>query len=90
MFSVRLPRELSKDEQIILVIETIFLNKYMNFPLSIELSEDQKFEYADSKTFVAPYPVRQQVVNYKFAKIMYVFFKLVVSDLMVRKKDLVQ
>ena len=59
----------------------------MNFPKSIELSEDQKFEFTDSKTFVSPYQVAQQVSTYKFAKILYISVDLVVMKMMERKKD---
>lgn len=70
-----------------LYVQLLFINRYVNFPASIELSEDQKFEYQDTKTFVSPYQVRSSNVAYKFSKLLYIRDNLGHMTLMERRED---
>ena len=55
----------------------VYINRYVNLPASITLSEDQKLQYEDIKFIVSPYTIAKQDSTYKFAKIMYFDFDLV-------------
>ena len=61
---------LSLDDTYVVYVQMTFINRYVNFPAQIDLSEDQKFEYEDSKKFVSPYSTREFSSTYKFQKIM--------------------
>lgn len=67
---MQLKNRLRKDETFTLAATIIFLNRYINYPQAIDLTEDQKFEYEDNKNFLSPYPVKEAIVTYKFSKLM--------------------
>jgi Ribophorin I len=49
----------------------VFINRYINLPASITLSEDQRLQYADTKFIVSPYAIQSQESTYRSAKFMY-------------------
>lgn len=53
-----------------IVVQVVYLDRYVNLPQSITLSEDQRFQYEDVKYLVSPYLVQSQKANYKFARII--------------------
>jgi hypothetical protein len=67
---VKLPFNLNIDEEVEIIVQVVFLDRYVNLPQSITLSEDQRLQYEDTKYLVSPYPVHEQKTNYRFAKIM--------------------
>lgn len=58
IYEISIKKRLHKDDSYTLVTSIVFLNRYVNYPASIDLSEDQKFEYKDNKKFLSPYHVR--------------------------------
>lgn len=69
-YRVKLPFNLNIDEEMEIVAQLVYLDRYVNLPQTITLSEDQRFQYEDTKYLVSPYLVHSQKANYKFAKIM--------------------
>lgn len=91
LYKVNPKRSLLDEQTYTLVVSTIYLNRYINYPTSIELTEDQKFEYEDNRNYLSPYPVRDGITTYKFTKIMYEFGLFIVTLLkMVRKRASLQ
>lgn len=43
LYKVNPKRSLLDEQTYTLVVSTIYLNRYINYPTSIELTEDQKF-----------------------------------------------
>ena len=65
-----MPFNLNIDEEVELIAQIVYLDRYVNLPQSISLSEDQRLQYEDIKYLVSPYDVQEQKTTYKFAKIM--------------------
>lgn len=70
VYRVETNNEKVKDESFIIYVETTYINRYVNYPESITLSEDQKFEYEDTQDIVSPYRMLENQVTYKFSKIL--------------------
>ncbi len=70
-YSVRLPSNYQIGDEGELTAHLIYINRYVNLPASITLSEDQRLQYADTKFIVSPYSIQSQESTYRFAKVMY-------------------
>lgn len=68
---MKLPYNLNIDEEVEIIAQVVFLDRYVNLPQSITLSEDQRLQYEDTKYLVSAYPVHEQKATYRFTKIMY-------------------
>ena len=62
-----------KDETSLIYVVATYVNRYVNFPQSITLSEDQKLQYEDNKYFLSIYDVFESNIAYKFTKLLYIF-----------------
>jgi hypothetical protein len=83
---VKLPYNLNIDEEVELIVQLVFLDRYVNLPQSISLSEDQRLQYEDTKSLVSPYAVSEQKSTYKFAKVMYSATHAEISSRAVRRR----
>lgn len=66
--------------------QLVFLDRYVNLPQSISLSEDQRLQYEDSRHLVSPYAVDEQKATYKFAKVMYAVPHAAISSRRARRR----
>lgn len=72
LYRVEIKNRPHEKETLNVAVSITYLNRYVNYPAAIDMTEDQKFEYLDTKRFVAPYLTRSDTVTYKFAKLLYI------------------
>ena len=85
---MKLSHNVNVGEEADLVINIGYINRYVNLPASIGLSEDQKLQYEDIKFMLSPYAVSSQESIYKMAKFLYSSCDLEMLILMERRKEL--